>query len=142
MSNVPLVLLDTNVILDIFITNRRSSKAALRDSKRVWQAVEKGTIAGFISASSLTDIFYLVSRNAGIEVARQAVRACLKTLQICTVDRSILEKADSLAGSDFEDNVQISCSLRYGLDAIITRDKKFHKGIVPVLSPEQLLKQI
>lgn len=101
-----------------------------------------GGIAGFMSASSLTDIFYLVSRNVGVSVARQAVRTCLKTLQICTVDYATLDHADQLPGSDFEDNVQIACALRYGLDAIVTHDKVFYKGFIPVLSPAELLKRI
>jgi predicted nucleic acid-binding protein len=142
MSAILLVLLDTNIILVVAITNRNASKAVLRDSKHVWQAAEKGEIAGFMSASSLTDVFYLVSRNAGVAAARQVVRTCLKTLQICTVDYSILKYADSLPGSDFEDNLQIACALRYNISSIVTRDKAFYKGLVPVLSPAELLRRI
>lgn len=142
VSNILLVLLDTNIILDVLLANRNVSKAELRDSKSIWQAVDKGRVVGYISAASLTDIFYIISKNAGVPAAWQAVRVCLQALEICPVDRAILEYADQLAGPDFEDNVQIACAMDAGLDAIITRDRVFYKGSMAVLPPSELLKQI
>lgn len=70
------------------------------------------------------------------------MHTCLNSLKVCTVNYSVLAYADSLQGSDFEDNVQIACALRYNLSAVITRDRKFYKGMVPLWTPEQALKQI
>ena len=46
----------------------------------------------------------------------------LASLQICTVDRSILESAIASILSDFEDAVQLACAISENLDAIVTRD--------------------
>ena len=43
-------------------------------------------------------------------------------MQVCTVDRSILEIAISSNLLDFEDAVQLACAIVENLDAIITRD--------------------
>lgn len=136
------VLVDTNVILDVLDPNRKIDKAALKASQGIWQAADKGLIIAYISASSATDLFYIIGRSVGAQIARQSVRACLHVLKVGTVDRAILEAADQLPGSDFEDNVQIACALAEGLDTIVTRDQKFFRGLVPLLAPEQLLKQI
>jgi hypothetical protein len=43
-------------------------------------------------------------------------------------------------GSDFEDNLQIACAVKAGLDAIVTRNPKdFADSPVPVLTPAELL---
>ncbi len=143
MARKPLkILMDTNIVLDVFLPSRNVSAIELQNSNDVWQASDKRKIIAYISASSLTDIFYIADSRANNALARQVVHTCLKSLRICTVDYATLDHADQLPGSDFEDNVQIACALRYGLDAIITRDRKFHSGIVPLLTPTELLKQI
>jgi predicted nucleic acid-binding protein len=65
------VLLDTNVVLDILL-NRRPwyNEAAL-----IFGLSEKKLITCFISASSITDIFYLAQKEHGI---RPAQRLCRK----------------------------------------------------------------
>jgi predicted nucleic acid-binding protein len=78
----------------------------------------------------------------GVEEAFKAVRLCLETFEICTVDRKALEFAEQLPGNDFEDNLQIACAVIAGLDAIVTRDASGYKGSsVPVLTPTQALSQ-
>jgi predicted nucleic acid-binding protein len=43
-------------------------------------------------------------------------------MEICPVDRSVLELALASTTSDFEDALQIACASIQGLDAIVTRD--------------------
>jgi predicted nucleic acid-binding protein len=47
-----------------------------------------------------------------------------------------------LASMDFEDNIQIACAIANRLDAIVTRDKKFQRSSIPVLTPAELLKRL
>jgi hypothetical protein len=56
------------------------------------------------------------------------------------VDRTALEMATALPGSDFEDNLHIACAAEARLDAIVTRNPKDFAGSpVPVLTPAELL---
>lgn len=76
-------------------------------------------------------------------MAREAVRTCPETFDICTVNRQVLEYAQEMTGSDFEDNVQIAAAELAGLDGIVTRDKAgFQETSLRVFAPSELLQQL
>jgi predicted nucleic acid-binding protein len=128
------LLLDTNVILDVLL-NRAPW---VDDATVIWQACDDEHSAGYVVATTLTDIFYIAQRIADQTKARQAVRVCLDAFTVCAVDQRVLEHAYSLAGSDFEDNIQIACAALSGLDAIVTRNTDdFAASSVPVYTPAE-----
>lgn len=133
------VLIDTNVLLDVLL--QRQPWAT--DSDAVWQANDQGYLAGFISATVATNLFYIARRARGNSEALQAVRACLDSFEICPVDRAILEAAIALPGADFEDNVLIACAQAATLDGIVTRDKgDFTRSGLAVFTPAELIVQL
>lgn len=130
------IFLDTNVILDVLLER----EPWVNEGKEIWQAHDEGQITGFLSAASLTDIFYFSRKIHGLSKAQAAIQTCLSTFEICAVDRFVLEQALSLRGSDFEDNVQIACATIAQLDAIITRDKAgFKETVIPVYTPAEFV---
>lgn len=133
------VLVDTNIILDDLLER----EPFVRDAKALLQAIEDQQIQGYITATTLTDIFYIARKNKGIQKARQDISDLLALMHICTVDRSILETAISSNLPDFEDAVQIACALNENLDAIITRDTQdFADADLPILSAGELLPRL
>lgn len=133
------VLLDTNVVLDVLL-NRETW---VNDSATVWRACDEGRIIGHITATTLTDIFYVSRRLADLHVARAAVRTCLDAFEICTVDRDALERAEAMSGDDFEDNLQIACAAIADLDVIVTRNKDdFETASTLALSPSEFIAQL
>jgi predicted nucleic acid-binding protein len=134
-----LVLFDTNVVLDALLN--RSPWAA--DAAACWQASDDGKIMGCLTASTLTDIFYIARKQKGLNAARDAVRVCLDAFAICVVDRLSLEQAIDLPGDDFEDNLQIACATLAGLDIILTRDKSgFATTAIQIVSPAEMVSQL
>jgi predicted nucleic acid-binding protein len=126
------VLLDTNVVLDVLL----GREPWLADASALWQASDDGRLTGFITATTLTDIFYVARRLADLARARQAVQVCLAAFEIVPVDRAALERAQQMRGPDFEDNVQIACAEAGRLDAIVTRDGvNFATSPIPIWSP-------
>lgn len=126
------VLIDTNIVLDVLLSRQPFAD----DSDKVWQANEEGRITGYITATTLTDIFYVARKEIGIKGALAAVRVCLDAFEVCTVDKVTLQVALALPGNDFEDNLQIACLGIAGLDAFVTRDKgDFGAANVLVLTP-------
>ena len=126
------VLLDTNVVLDVLLKR----DPWLTDSQAVWQAADDQQLTAYLPASAVTDIFYVARRLTDLVKARQAVQVCLDAFEIITVDRSVLERAQILSGSDFEDNVQLACAELNDLDAIVTRDPSDYEGApIQVWSP-------
>jgi predicted nucleic acid-binding protein len=113
------VLFDTNILLNALLVR----EPFWADAAFLLEAVEAGRIEGFLSATTLTDIHYLVGRQTrNSETAITAVIRLLELLEICPVDRGVLEQAITLGLPDFEDSVQVACALTSGLDVIVTRD--------------------
>lgn len=132
-------LLDTNVVLDLLLQRGEW----LADADRIWQANAEGQLVACITASALTDIYYVSRRLAGQLRARDAVRACLDALTILSVDQEALAAAFARGGSDFEDDLQIACAERYSVDAIVTRDLDGFAGSSSLLlSPARLIAQL
>jgi hypothetical protein len=83
------------------------------------------------------------SKPCSIAQARQAIAEILTVMEICSVNRSVLESALNSGLSDFEDAVQIFCAVAQSLDAIVTRDTQgFLSSPIPALSIQDLLQQI
>jgi predicted nucleic acid-binding protein len=67
----------------------------------------------------------------------------LAIMEICSVDRAVLEVALTSGVTDFEDAVQLACANTHNLDAIVTRNAPdFLNASLPVLSVGQLLEQL
>lgn len=134
------VLIDTNILLD-FLLQREPFR---QDAEELFQAINSSQIVSYVTATTLTDIFYIARRHTrSIEKARQAVSETLIVMVICPVNRAILESALASGIADFEDAVQIACAVSQGLEAILTRDTQgFASSTMPVLSVRQLLDQL
>ncbi len=130
------VLVDTNVVLD-FLQER---EPFVEDAAKLFQLIDAGEIKGFIAATTITNIYYVVRRAVGLAAAEDAITQILTDLQICKVDRAILEHAIALKFRDFEDGVQYACAIAYDVDAIVTRDVSgFVASEIPVKSPGELI---
>lgn len=134
------ILLDTNIVLD-FLLER---EPFLQDADRVFQVIENNQLVGYVSATTLTDIFYIARKQTrSVEQAREIVSEVLTAMVICPVDRAILEAAFASGLTDFEDAVQIACAIAQDLDGILTRDRQgFNSSPVPIFSPENLLQRL
>lgn len=127
-------LLDTNVVLDVLL-DRSPWSAEMRP---LWLASHRGEITAALTATSVTNIFYIARKLMGLERARLSVQLCLDALEVLPVDASALELAVSLQGSDFEDDVQIACAQQGQIDLIVTRDPAgFAASPIRCVSPAQ-----
>ncbi len=130
------VLVDTNVILDLFL-NRQPF---VNDAAAIWQANANRQIEAFVCAVTVTTIFYISKKAADLTVARKNVQLLLSSIGIAGVDFDVLTKAEALPLIDFEDAVQVASAQSQGLDAIITRDLKDYKNSpLAVYSPSDFL---
>jgi predicted nucleic acid-binding protein len=134
------VLLDTNVILDFFLER----DPFFQEANRVFEAIAADQLEGFVSASTVTDIFYICRKQTqSISEAQRIVARVLEILGICPVDRTSLETAIGAGIADFEDAVQLACAMQQQLDAVVTRNPQdFQTSDVPILTVNQLLTQL
>lgn len=121
------VAFDTNVLLDT-ILNRPGREEALR----LMLAASEGKIAGLVSASSITDLYYLARKGIGDQAAREAIFDVLSIFDVALVDGDACSMALNEPLSDYEDAVLAVCAAREGADCIVTGDQGFLKAESPV----------
>lgn len=115
------VLIDTNVILDFFLLREPHTTNACR----LFEMVYKDEIAGFATANSITDVYYVTTKKLGENAAREAIRELLKILGIIAVDGNDCNNALSLPIADFEDALVTVCAGKEDTDYIVSNDNEF-----------------
>ena len=88
-----------NVALDYFL--RREGFA--ENAKRVFHEIISGDIDGCLSSSMVTDIYYCVSRQKNVNIARKVIEEIYRYLTILTVGEATIGNALALPMDDFED---------------------------------------
>jgi predicted nucleic acid-binding protein len=133
------ILFDTNVILDVLLDREPFSADAIR----LLSKVESNTITGYISATTLTTIYYLTCKIIGAERAREETRKLLSIFQIAPVNQAVLEAALNSGISDFEDAVLHEAAIHIDAQSIVSRNiSDFRDAKLPVYLPEELLSML
>lgn len=129
------ILVDSNVIIDILCKREpffEDSYNALNKS------IDDGTI--FISASAITDIFYIVRKYLGIKQTKDCIKNLLGLVKIADTKGLDIEKALPSEISDFEDAVVSAIAERLKVKYILTRNTKdFVKSKIPSITPQEYL---
>lgn len=130
------VLVDTNVVLDVLLNRRPFADAAAR----VFALVEKSRIQGFLCATTVTTVDYLLGQALVPHQARAALQRLLDLFEIAPVNRPVLEQALCSEIADFEDAVIEQSARIVSVDVIATRNlKDFRKSAVTAFDPLELL---
>lgn len=133
------IMCDTNIFLDVLLEREPFVDA----SYKILRLCEEHRINGFISASCITDIFYLVRKYThSTELSYKAVGKVLEIVKVCSVTNNDVLIAFQQRAKDFEDCLVATCAKSIQCDYIITRDKKDFKSFdIPLMEPSELLQQ-
>jgi predicted nucleic acid-binding protein len=134
------VLVDTNVVLDVLLKRQ----LFYNDSLAIFQLVNAERVKGYLSATSITNIFYLLRKagNSSDETYRMIDRLSA-LFTIAPVSETTITNSLSLRWRDFEDAVQFIAARENNADYIITRNTKdFSSGSIEALTPEQFIQAI
>jgi predicted nucleic acid-binding protein len=118
------VLIDTNIVLDLLLER----EPFINDALSLFEQIEQGKLKGYIAATTITNIFYIIRKAENREVAVDAVNRILIGLELCEVNRMVIETALRQGLKDFEDGIQLGCAITSQLDVIVTRDLKDFAG--------------
>jgi predicted nucleic acid-binding protein len=105
------ILIDSNVALDILL-NRQPwyEKAAL-----IFSLTRRGVVKSYVSASAITDIFYVARKDLGKSAARESIKRLVQVFYPATVTD----------------------------DHIVTRNTQdFSSSHIPAVTPEQFMQII
>ena len=135
------VLIDTNVILDDILNRVPNAEAA----KNISRLVTDELVVAYLTANTLTDIFYIVSKNRDEITARKTIKNLLLIYSVVSVDGEDCKRAIDFPMGDFEDALVVVCAEKANLNYIITNDQVFldEAGLsVPAIKPADFLLKV
>ena len=138
MKNIRLMI-DTNIFLDVLLQR----EPFFESSKAVLKLCEDKKVQGFLSASSVIDIFYIVRKGLqSTDSAYRALGSILDIVKVLTVTNDDVLNAFMQKASDFEDCLLATCARSNKCSVIVTRNKKdFLDFGITLMSPEEILKE-
>ena len=135
-----IVLIDTNIILDILIKRMPFYES----SNRVLSYCASGKLKGYIALHSISNIFYILRKYFSTDERRRLILGILDFLQITNATHEGVKRALNRNDFfDFEDCLQDECARRIFADYIIIRNiSDFSKSHIPAITPADFLKDI
>lgn len=131
------ILFDTNIVLDVLLERDEFVK----NSSTLISFVEQGRLSGFLCATTVTTLDYLISKTYNRKHARSSIEKLLTIFELSSVDSKVIDLALHSELKDFEDAVQVYSGMCSKADGIVTRNPKDYKGIqLPVYEPLELIK--
>ena len=132
------VLIDTNIILDIALKRH----PFFEEASQIFAKIDKREIKGFITASSVTDIYYITRKSCGREKTIAFIRELIDVFDVLSVTKESIIDALSTEFKDFEDAMQYCIADMNKIDIIVTRNKSdFEHSTIEVLTPNELLER-
>ena len=133
------ILLDTNIIVD----DALEREPFLEASEQVLVLVEQGQVERYISASTFSDLYYIIRRARGREWTLTYLSQLVNFCRVATADSTAINMALNLNFRDFEDAIQYSTAALNHLDAIITRNPRDFPVATPrIITPEELIQEL
>ena len=131
------ILLDTNIVIDVLVKRMPFYES----SKSVLDLTNYAEIDEYVSASAVTDIFYITNRHLkDCSATRMLIKNFLKAVHIAAVTENEIMNAMNLPWKDFEDAVQYSVALYGEMDGVVTRNKDdYTQSNIPIWTPQELL---
>jgi len=139
------LFLDANILVDIVDNSRIFSKEGALLFEMLIDLSDN--FALYTSCDLLTTVYYLTKKPLGKVNALQQMKIFNQTINVIAFSNDEIDEAISLMEknvkySDLEDTIQYVMARKENCDYIITNDKKFASGDVPILSSDEALKKL
>jgi predicted nucleic acid-binding protein len=130
------ILIDTNIIIDVALER----EPFFENSDRLLALAEEKAFDGYLSAASISDIFYIVRKDKGKYLTFEFLKYIISFCSIATVNEMVIKNALASNPKDFEDAIQYQTALIACLDGIVTRNPKdYSEASISVFTPSQFL---
>jgi len=130
------VFVDTDIIYDLLAKRDPFYSAAAR----LFTLADEGKVQIFISALSLANIHYLVSKQQSESQAKQILRKFKVLVRITPLTEKIIDLALNSEFEDFEDAIQYFSALQNDIEILLTRNlKDYKKAQISVLTAQDFI---
>lgn len=128
-------LLDTNIVLDALADREPFSQQA----RKIFLLAEAGKFNGFLSANTITDIYYVSRKQMPEDKVREHLANLMKLFKVLPIEEIDCKIALKSNIKDYEDALLASISDKYQIKYIITRDDEFIKECDLTISPSKFI---
>ncbi len=130
------VFVDTDVIYDLLAKREPFYHAAAH----LFTLADEGKIQIFISALSLANIHYLISKQQSENQAKQILRKFKVLVHVTSLTEKIIDLALNSEFEDFEDAIQYFSALQNEIKILLTRNlKDYKKAQITVLTAQDFI---
>ncbi|MBQ3290976.1 MAG: PIN domain-containing protein [Mogibacterium sp.] len=130
-------LIDTCVILDYL----QAREPFFDDALNLFISVANNEFGGYVTANSMTDLYYIIHRHTHSVIESKKYLADLTQLLsvIDTTSEDCL-RALHMNNADYEDAVMMASARSFGMEHIITRNiADYHDSPVAAITPAAFL---
>jgi len=117
------VFVDTDIIFDLLANRDPHYQAAAK----LFTKADEGKIKIFISALSIANLHYLLSKQLSSEGAKNALRKLRLVVHVLPLNEKIIDLALNSEFSDFEDAIQYFCATENDIEILLTRNLRDYK---------------
>jgi predicted nucleic acid-binding protein len=129
------ILFDTNIILDVLLNRKRFVEL----SSNLVGMVENNTIEGYLCATTITTLDYLIAKTINKKQAKIEIKKLLTIFNIASVNATVIELSVNSKFDDFEDAVQYYSGECCRVEGLVTRNTKDYKNTkLPIYTPDEL----
>jgi predicted nucleic acid-binding protein len=134
------ILIDTNIILDYFI----SRQPFVDNAKNVLRLCFRQECNGYIAAHSITNIFYILHKDITVSKRKKMLIELCEYIEVeKKKKKQIINALVNEEFDDIEDRLQVECAQMVNADYIVTRNiTDFSASPIPAIFPEDLLKKV
>jgi len=130
------VFVDTDIIYDLLAKRDPFYSAAAH----LFTLADEGKIQIFISALSLANVHYLISKQQSESQAKQILRKFKVLVQVTSLTEKIIDLALNSEFEDFEDAIQYFSALQNDIGILLTRNlKDYKKAQISILTAQDFI---
>lgn len=130
------VFVDTDIIYDLLGKRDPFYLAAAQ----LFTLADEGKVQIFISALSLANLHYLISKKRSAEEATEILRKFKVLVHVAPLNDKIIDLVLNSEFSDFEDALQYYSALQNEIEVLLTRNlKDYRKAQITVLTAQDFI---
>ncbi|NCA76796.1 MAG: PIN domain-containing protein [Alphaproteobacteria bacterium] len=130
------VFVDTDIIYDLLAAREPFYSSAAH----LFTLADEGKIQIYISALSLANIHYLISKKTSAEESKEILRKFKVLVIVAPLTEKVIDLALNSEFYDFEDAIQYFSALQNEIEVLITRNlRDYRKAQITVLTAQDYI---
>jgi predicted nucleic acid-binding protein len=133
------IFIDTDIVIDVLAER----KPFYLSAAKVFSLAAEKKIDLYISPVLIANLFYILRKEFGRELAINKIRKLRNIVKIATVNDEIVDLVLSSEFKDIEDGFQYYCALQEGISFLLTRNTKDFIGHeIAIMNCEEYLEYL